>query len=257
MSMSRSGADSVSSGVASVRMREDADVETSSDGYARRFAGPVGAWFLATQASATLRMLAPYRCASVLDVGGGHGQVTAALIADGHRVTVFGSAESCRRRIAPLVDAGQCTFESGDLLDLPYPDRAYDVVLSYRLLPHAVRWKTLLCELARVAERAVLVDIPLRRSVNRLAPSLFALKKRVEGNTRPFRLFDERTVLEVAASAGFVASARYPQFVLPMALHRMLGVHRLSARSERLLRAVGITERFGSPVILKLVRRDR
>jgi len=235
---------------------ESPDVETSGEAYAARFSGAVGGWLLRTQEEATLRMLAGHPGASVLDVGGGHGQVTAALIAQGHRVTVFGSAECCRRRIEVFLAAGTCRFAWGDLLDLPYADRAWDVVLSYRLLPHVARWKALLRELARVADRAVLVDVPTRRSVNVVAPWLFAVKRRVEGNTRPFRLFDERTVLDVAASAGLSLADREPQFVLPMALHRLLGAPRLSAASERLLRAAGVTERFGSPVILKLVRRD-
>jgi SAM-dependent methyltransferase len=235
---------------------ENADIETSSEDYARRFSGAVGAWFLKVQESATLRMLAPYRSATVLDVGGGHGQVTAALIAHGHRVTVFGSAPCCRRRIEPFVAAGTCRFESGDLLRLPYPDRRYDVVLSYRLLPHVGRWEALLRELGRVADRALLIDVPLRRSVNWLAPWLFAVKKRVEGNTRSFTLFDERTVLDVAAASGLVPGDRYAQFVAPMALHRLLGAARVSSLSERVFRILGVSERVGSPVILKLVRRD-
>jgi 2-polyprenyl-3-methyl-5-hydroxy-6-metoxy-1,4-benzoquinol methylase len=234
---------------------EHADVETSSEEYARRFAGRVGAWFLDTQEAATLRMLAPYPGATVLDVGGGHGQVTAALIADGRRVTVFGSAESCRRRIQPLLAAGRCAFASGNLLGLPYPSRSFDVVVCYRLLPHVTRWRVLVRELARVARRAVLVDIPTRRSVNCLAPWLFRLKKGVEGNTRPFRLFDEREILEVAGVTGLVADERYPQFVLPMALHRAVRSAVFSKLSERTFRALGVTERFGSPIVLKLVRR--
>jgi 2-polyprenyl-3-methyl-5-hydroxy-6-metoxy-1,4-benzoquinol methylase len=240
--------------VATALAREHADVETSSDDYARRFAGAVGAWFLAIQESATVRMLAPYGRATVLDVGGGHGQLTAALIAAGHRVTVFGSAECCRQRVEAFITAGTCAFESGDLLALPFRDRRYDVVVAYRLLAHVTRWQTLLREMARVADRAFLVDVPIRRSLNRLAPWLFALKQRVEGNTRAFSLFDEAAVLGVAASAGFIAVDRYAEFFMPMALHRVLRAPRLSAASERTLRAIGATGRFGSPVILKLGR---
>jgi 2-polyprenyl-3-methyl-5-hydroxy-6-metoxy-1,4-benzoquinol methylase len=240
-------------GVTAVRP-EGADVETSSEAYARRFAGAVGAWFLRTQESATLRMLAPYRGATVLDVGGGHGQVTAALVAEGFRVTVFGSSECCRRRIEPFVAAGTCRFQSGSLLGLPYPARSYDVVLSYRLLAHVARWRALLIELARVTRRALLIDVPTRASVNCLIPWLFSLKKRVEGDTRSYRLFDEREVVEVAASAGLVADERYPQFFLPMALHRAVGVPAFSSTSERAFRTLGATGRFGSPVIVKLVR---
>jgi SAM-dependent methyltransferase len=234
---------------------EHADVETASDAYARRFSGPVGAWFLRTQEAATLRMLAPYRGARVLDVGGGHGQVTAALIAGGYRLTVFGSAVSCRRRIEPFLAAGACRFEWGDLLRLPYRPDSFDVVISYRLLPHVAGWRRLLAELSRVARHAVLIDVPIRASVNLVAPWLFALKKRVEGNTRPFTVFDEREVVAAAGSVGLALEDRCPQFVLPMALHRALRSPALSAASERALRALGVTARFGSPVILKLVQR--
>ena len=68
---------------------EDADVETSSDDYARRFAGAVGAFFLEIQARTTLDLLQPWPGSRVLDVGGGHGQVTGPLIEAGHPVTHF------------------------------------------------------------------------------------------------------------------------------------------------------------------------
>ena len=40
--------------LAATPAREDADVESSSELYARRFAGPVGQWFLELQARLTL-----------------------------------------------------------------------------------------------------------------------------------------------------------------------------------------------------------
>src|SRR5512133_2956600 len=97
---------------------ETADIETSSDDYARRFAGSVGAWFLKVQDTATLRMLSPYPHATVLDVGGGHGQTTAALIDNGYRVTVLGSAESCKARIMPYLKQQRCEFKVGNILGL-------------------------------------------------------------------------------------------------------------------------------------------
>jgi 2-polyprenyl-3-methyl-5-hydroxy-6-metoxy-1,4-benzoquinol methylase len=234
---------------------ETADVETSSEDYARRFAGPVGAWFLEVQASATLAMLAGHPGASVLDVGGGHGQLTGPLVAQGHPVTVLGSTEACRERIQRYVDEERCAFRSGDVLSLPYPARHFDVVVSYRLLPHVTRWSALLRELARVARHAVLVDFPTRRSLNCLTPWLFGAKKRLEGNTRTYTLFDEREVVAVLAAAGFEPRARYAEFFLPMALHRGLAAPDVSAAGERVCRALGLTDRFGSPVILKVDRR--
>lgn len=231
---------------------ENADVETSSAGYARRFAGPVGDYFLEVQARATLELLAAWPAGSVLDVGGGHGQTTGPLIAAGYAVTVFGSDDVCRARVNSWIETGQARFQAGDLLSLPFPDRSFDVCLSYRLLPHVTRWEALIAELCRVARRAVVVDYPTRRSVNRLGTSFFGLKQGVEGDARPFTVFGDAEIEAAFRSSGFRVTGRRPQFFLPMALHRALGVAPLARGLEAAASALGLRKAFGSPVILRL-----
>ncbi|NIN66596.1 MAG: methyltransferase domain-containing protein, partial [Anaerolineae bacterium] len=204
-------------------LAETADIETSSDGYARRFSGELGAWFLAVQEEATLAMLAPHRGASVLDVGGGHGQLTPALARQGYQVTVLGSDEVCRTRIQELLDNGQCQFRVGNLLHLPYSDRTFDVAVSFRLLSHVSRWRRFLAELTRVAREAVILDFPSVGSMNALTPVLFRVKRQVEENTRSYRSFREAELVEAFAALGFEPADRYPQFFLPMVLHRVFG----------------------------------
>jgi 2-polyprenyl-3-methyl-5-hydroxy-6-metoxy-1,4-benzoquinol methylase len=230
---------------------EDADVVTSSAAYARRFAGPVGAWFLDVQARITLELLAPWPGASVLDVGGGHGQLLGPLLDAGHPVTVYGSGEACRERIAGRLDGTRARFEVGDLLRAPWAAGAFDVVVSYRLLPHVAAWRELLAELCRLARRAVLVDYPTRRSVNAAAGALFAAKKTVEGDTRPFAVFRDGDVEAALAAAGFRATARRPEFFFPMALHRGLGAAPVSRGLETAARGLGLTRALGSPVIMR------
>jgi len=128
-------------------------------------------------------------------------------------------------------------------------------VSSFRLLPHVRQWPRLLSELCRVARHAVILDYPSRRSVNYVAPQLFTLKKRVEGNTRPFRCFRHHELTDAAAAAGFVPAGRYAEFFLPMVLHRSMKSRALSASLEGAFRGLGLTAAFGSPVVLKLVRR--
>lgn len=235
---------------------ETADIETSSDDYATRFAGDVGAWFLQVQEQATLRMLAAYPGARVLDVGGGHGQIAGALARQGYDVTVTGSDPVCSARIQPLVDEGQVRFEVANVLDLPYPDRAFDVAISYRLLPHVEQWQVFLAELTRVAGQAVVVDYPEVRSANAIAPLLFPLKKQLEGNTRTYTTFRRRELLDAFAEHGFREEARYPEFFFPMVVHRKLEKPGFSAALENASRTVGLTGWLGSPVILKLVREE-
>ena len=236
--------------------RDDSDVETSSEGYAGRFSGSVGAFFLEAQSATTLDLLRGWPRARVLDVGGGHGQVTGPLVNAGYDVTVLGSADACRQRVAPWVDAGRARFEAGDLLQLPFPDGSFDIALSYRLLPHVSRWPRLVAELARVAHRAVLVDYPTSRSFNALSGLFFGLKKGVEGNTRPFRVFRDGEIVGAFATHGYAPTARRPQFLLPMALHRALGLASVARTLEGTAAGLGLTGLLGSPVILRLEPRS-
>jgi len=233
---------------------EDADIETSSEAYARRFSGAVGEWLLAVQAEATLDLLRPIPRARVVDVGGGHGQLAAPLAEAGYDVTVVGSKEACRARVQRLVDGGQVRFQAADLLRLPFGARAFDVAMAFRLLPHVPRWRELVAELCRVAARAVIVDYPTRRSINAVAAPLFGVKKRVEGDTRPFAVFADDDVEAAFAGQGFRVADRRPEFAVPMAFHRALRVAALSRGLERAARVAGVTSRLGSPVI---VRADR
>lgn len=233
---------------------EDADVETASEGYALRFSGAVGSWFLGVQGQATLDLLRPFPGARVIDVGGGHGQLAGPLAQAGHDVTVIGSSEACRVRVQPLVDSGAVRFQAADLLALPFGPRAFDVALAFRLLPHVAHWRALLAELCRVAARAVIVDYPSRRSVNAVAAPLFGMKKRVEGDTRPFAVFADAEVADAFAAQRFRVAERRAQFAAPMALHRALRMVTVSRALERAARAAGVTSRLGSPVI---VRADR
>ncbi|NEP09149.1 MAG: class I SAM-dependent methyltransferase [Symploca sp. SIO2C1] len=233
---------------------ETADIETSSDDYASRFAGEIGAWFLEVQAAITLNMLASYPNATILDVGGGHGQITTPLIENGYQVTVLGSAEVCKAQIQKYLDANLCDFKVGNVLELPYPDGAFDIVISYRFLAHVTQWQSFLRELNRVAKQAVIVDYPTVRSVNAIAPYLFKFKKGLEGNTREFICYQEHELLEFFQSIGLSKAQRYPQFFVPMVLHRALKSPSVSSLMEKLARLSGLTNLFGSPVILKLTK---
>lgn len=235
--------------------REDADVETSSDAYARRFAGGVGRYFLERQAAAVLELLRPWPHASVLDVGGGHGQVTGPLVEAGHRVTVLGSEPACEARVREWTGSGRARFLASDLLAPELGERSFDVVLSLRLLPHVRRVSELVAALARLARLAVVVDYPTRRSVNAVSGLLFGLKRGVEGDTRPFTVFADREIESAFAAHGFSPSGRRPQFLAPMALYRALGSPALARTLEGCAEATGLTRALGSPVVLRLERR--
>lgn len=235
---------------------ELADIETSSAGYAARFAGPVGKWMLDRQEKLVLEGLRAAGARSVLDVGGGHGQLAHPLVAAGFELTVLGSETVCADRIADLVMSGKCRFVVGSVIALPFPDQSFDAVVTVRLLPHCARWNQLIRECARVARQVVMLDYPLKSGLNALAPILFGAKRKLEKNTRTWRNFKHAEVARAFAAAGFAPAGRSGQFFWPMVLHRAMKNVALSSALEWLPDRLGLTRRFGTPVIAKFSRAE-
>ena len=244
--------------VAPAQQREDADIESSSEKYARRFDGPVGRWFVDSQARITLECLAGLPAgATILDVGGGHAQVAPPLVEAGYRVTVVGSDPSCGKRLEPLTSAGRCRFDVGDLQALPYGAEAFDAVICYRLIAHSIDWRHLVGELCRVARHRAIVDYPARRSVNVASSAMFRIKRSIErGTTRPFALYGRGEIARAFEDAGFAVTSVRPQFLLPMALYRLAGSVLLARTAEGVARALALTGLLGSPVIARADRRS-
>jgi SAM-dependent methyltransferase len=235
---------------------EQADIETSSEGYARRFAGPAGEWLLSVQTRLLLDFLADCPAASVLDVGGGHGQAAFPLVAAGHPVTVLGSDPVCAARLQPLIDAGRVEFVAGPVLALPFPDNAFDVVVTLRLVPHCDQWPLLLQECCRVARQRVIIDYPCVESVNCLAGLFFEHKRKMEGNTRTWLTFRHRQIRRVLSGYGWSNLMLRKQFFWPMVVHRGLNRPSVSRLLEGAAAVVGLRALFGSPVLLQ-ARPDR
>ncbi len=237
--------------------RETPDVETSSDGYAARFAGPAGRYMLSVQERGVLDLLARAPAllgGTVLDVGGGHMQLAPPLARAGCQVTVFGSDHRCAARLRAGPAEPAIRFIAGDLLALPFDDRAFDAVVSVRLISHVQDWPGLVAELCRVARRAVLIDYPTLSSLNALSLLTFPLKRAIEKNTRTYRSFRDSEIGGAFARHGFRPAARVRQFAVPMAAHRLLGRTGVVRAAERGLRAAGVTGLLGNPVLLRLDR---
>lgn len=241
----------------STHFLETADIETASEDYASRFAGEVGAYFLQLQLDLLLELLpelAPGT--SVLDVGGGHAQLAVPLAERGCKVTVTGSDESCRQRLAQQLPENAYIYQTCDMLHLPFADRSFDFVIAFRLVPHVDHWPQLLAELARVSAKAVVIDYPDLRSINILNSLLFRLKKKLEGNTRTFGLFNRAQIINEFAKNGMENPQMKPEFFLPMVLHRKLHSAKVSCFLETCCRSCCLTQLFGSPIILRVDKAE-
>ena len=236
--------------------REDADRVTATPEYAQRFAGPVGEYFLSVQTARALELMAPWPGARVLDVGGGHAQLAAPLIAAGYLVTVAGSDPACETLLKQALEPGSYEFVACDLMDLPFEPRSFDLVLGFRMLTHVADPAGFAAQLCRVADRAVIVDYPAKQSFNILGDSLFKAKESLDDNvhTRHYTSFWDREVQDLLAAQGFGRPIRRRQHFWPMALHRALKSAGATRAAEGLARGLGLTACLGSPVILRMER---
>lgn len=228
------------------------DVETASDDYARRFSGAIGGYLLAEQERIISDLLGSSGPRRILEVGGGHAQVAPALLDAGHEVWVQGSTQDCVRRLAPLFARypGRLHFVVSSLWALPFPDRAFDLVVAIRLLAHVEQFDPLLREMARVSDGCLIVDFPPVLSANLWQPLLFGVKRRVEGNTRPFFCYNAGQLYRPLRAAGFEKFRITKQFTLPMVVHRKIASPGFSQAIETGCRRAGLTRLFGSPSVL-------
>lgn len=233
-----------------------ADVETASADYASRFSGKAGQWLLGVQSKGLLRLLGEGNGRTLLDVGGGHGQIASILCQHGWKVTVLGSEESALGQSKDLVNQGKIAFEVANLLKTGKADKSYDVVTSFRLLPHLDAWPELIAEMCRISKNSVVVDYPTSQSLNALSDLLFGLKKKIEKNTRTYTLFKHKQINTEFVKNGFGNAEQFSEFFLPMVIHRVLKQPLVSELLEFLPRILGLTYLWGSPIILKMSRNN-
>lgn len=235
---------------------ETPDIHSSSPSYAQRFSSGAGRWFLDIQNQATTALLDDRIFDSVLDVGGAHCQNLQFLLRDYREVTVIGSDNVFPDLLRPFIEEKRVTFKSAPLTQTGLAERSFDLVLSYRILTHMQDWKLFVAELCRLAKHTVMIDFPVRAGVNIFSEKFFFIKKVIEGNTRPYTLFQEEEVCREFQNCGFVLHSRRAQFFWPMAMHRLHGSARFGKLLEGLPAAIGLTKRLGSPVIARFDRQE-
>lgn len=234
------------------------DVETASSGYASRFDGAIGQWMLSIQTQCVrglLEQCSPRRL-RILEIGGGHGQLTPLFVEAGHHVTVHGSADHALTRTQILKETcpDRVALVVSPLWEIPAADQAFDLVVGIRLLAHVEAWERLLREFSRLSARWVLFDYPPLWSANLLTPVLFHLKRAIEGNTRPYFCYRGRRLRSALRAEGFEEVATERQYALPMGIHRAAARPRFSQRAESALAAIGVTHILGSPALLMAQR---
>lgn len=235
----------------------DPDTESATPRYAKRFSGAVGAYLLGRQTEILERLLArhPHGSLRILDIGGGHAQLTEVMLRGGHDVTVHGSDQTCRTLLDQLglTDRG-VKFVTCPIAKLGSHLGTFDVVTAFRMMAHVPDWERFLAQLTALAGREVIIDFASLYSSNLLSRPFFPLKRAIESDTRRFICQRPADVVAAFERLGFGVTALEKELALPLAVHRGVGRVGFSRRSERLCRQLGITEAVGSPVIVRAER---
>lgn len=227
------------------------DIASSSHEYASRFAGSIGEYFLKVQQDAVAKAIAKQKnISTVLEVGGGHCQLTNFYLSQGLRVTIQGSNELSLLRAKDLGFEKSTTLNISPLASLNFADNSFDLVSGIRLMAHVDNWKDFLSEMLRVSKYGVVFDFANIYTLNILTPVLFKLKKKIENNTRPYSCQSMSEVRSHLASLGCDQIINIPQFVCPMGIHRLAKSVSFSSKIEKLFEITGIRSICGSPVIV-------
>lgn len=233
-----------------------ADPAMASGFDAGRFGGPIGRLLLEDQERALFAFLGEVSGRRVLDVGTGTGRAAIALSKRGATVTgVDASGEMlkvARRRAAE--EGVSIEFLEGDAHALAWPDRAFDAVVCFRLLMHVPAWRTAMAELCRVADRGVIFDYPSIASIAALQALWRRAALKMGSHVEAYRVFSAGEVRDELASHGFRIVGVERQFVLPIALHKLVGSPRFTRSVEGALSAGGLLRVAGSPVTVAAER---
>jgi ubiquinone/menaquinone biosynthesis C-methylase UbiE len=221
-----------------------------------RCGGPIGTLLAETQE----RVLADFaRVAAgdrVLDVGTGTGRAALALAARGASVTGVDASDEMLKVAAERAAARgiPVEFRPADAHALPFDDRAFDVVVSLRVLMHTPGWRTSVAELCRVARTRVVIDYPALASAAALHAAARRLGRLAGRDVEAYRVFAARTIRRELAGHGFAVRAVHRQFVLPIAAHKALGSRTATERIEGALARAGLLRLLGSPVTVMAER---
>lgn len=229
-----------------------ADPETARTFDDKRFGGPIGELVASTQARVLANFVGRIGGRPILDIGTGTGRAALLMARGGAKVVGVDASEEmltvARQRARD--QGATVTFTVGDAHKLEFVDRSFDVAISLRVLMHTPRWSECVAELCRVADQLVIIDYPSARSVARIQSWTRRLTAVFGGATEPYRVFTDVEIAAALEQCGFRVRSVHRLFVLPIALHKALGLPRVTLAVEEWLDRIGLLRWLGSPVTL-------
>lgn len=233
-----------------------ADPATAAGFDAARFSGPIGTLLLEDQERVLNQFLGDVCGMSLLDVGTGTGRAALALARRGARVTgVDASAEMLNIARQRAAAAGlDISFREGDAHALAFADRSFEKAVCLRVLMHTPDWRRCLGELCRVTERRIVFDYPSFLSVAAVQALWRRIIQHTGYRTEAYRVLPDSTIARELQRHRFRIASVQRQFVLPIALHKLIGSRGFTRMAESALAAIGLLWLAGSPVTVAAER---
>jgi ubiquinone/menaquinone biosynthesis C-methylase UbiE len=223
---------------------------------AQRFGGPIGQILLEDQERVMFQFLGEVMSLQILDVGTGTGRAAIALARRGARVTAVDASKEmlsvARQRAADasvVVD-----FADGDVHAIGFADRAFDAVVCLRVLMHVPDWRKALSEMCRVSRHRLLLDFPSLASAAVVQTIWRTGVSAMTRNVEAYRVLRTAQVARELERHGFRMVSTHKQFVLPIAVHRLVGSARFTREVEHVLAGLGLLRLAGSPVTIAAER---
>jgi len=233
-----------------------ADKDVAEGFHDLRFGGPIGRYILEREAAWMAEAIQPAPGLRILDVATGSGRAAIGFAAAGATVIGLDFSREMLRAGRERVAAAHVNVALGvaDAHRLPIATQSVDAAVCLRLLMHVIDWRGCVSELCRVTRSRVVVDFPALGSAAALESAARHVAHRLGRGREPYRVFAERDMVAAFASHGFRLARTRRLFVLPIALHKAVGLLGLTRAVESALSAVGLSRLFGSPVMMVFER---
>lgn len=233
-----------------------ADPAMASSFDAKRFGGPIGSLLLQDQERVLAEFLGDVSGLRVLDMATGTGRAALALARRGAIVT---GADASREMLsvarARAADAGLAIeFVEGDAHALTFADRTFDEVVCLRMLMHVPDWRKALSELCRVTRHRLVFDYPALGSTAALQAAWRHVALGAGRKVEAYRVFTAHDIAHELDRHGFRVIATHKQFVLPIAVHKIVGSPAFTRTVEKMLAGAGFLRLAGSPVTIAAER---
>jgi ubiquinone/menaquinone biosynthesis C-methylase UbiE len=221
-----------------------------------RFSGPIGTLLADDQARVLREFVGALAGRAILDVGTGTGRAAIALASQGATVTGVDASDEMLRVARERAEAlgVPAVFERGDAHHLGYADRAFDVAVCLRVIMHTPDWRACLGELCRVSRDRVVFDYPSACSAAAVQSVGRRLMAALGSGTEAYRVFRLTSIRRELESHGYRIEAVHRQFVLPIAIHKLIGSRTVTRGVEGMLARLGLLRLMGSPVSVLAVR---